>query len=183
MHPGFIFWWRTHRREQACGAYPHHPGMGAGAGPGFADPGQVSGGGGGQPHQDPRPGPTYHAAGDGACDYGAGFGVRRPLRFLAYKLQLSDTQVGELARIISELKTERAQAEVDDRRVVAALADAISNGSFDEAKASAAAKQRVQSAERVQEAVVKSLARIHALLNEEQRAALGYLIRTGALTL
>ena len=98
MHPGFIFWWRTHRRDQACGAHPHHPGMGAGAGPGFADPGQVSGGGGGQPHQapqdqqTPRPGPTYHAAGDGACDYGAGFGVRRPLRFLAYKLQLSDTQ-------------------------------------------------------------------------------------------
>jgi Spy/CpxP family protein refolding chaperone len=179
MHPGFIFWWKSHRRGQAFGAYPHH---GAGAGPGFVDPGQVSGGGGGQPQQPSRPGPTYHAAGD-ACDYGAGLGVRRPLRFLAYKLQLSDTQVGELARIISELKTERAQAEVDDRRVVSALADAISGGSFDEAKANAAAKQRVQSTERVQEAVVKSLGRIHALLNEEQRAALGYLIRTGTLAL
>ena len=180
MHPGFIFWWKTHRRDsQACGAHPQ-----PGAGP---DPGQVSGGGGGGPAGDGRPSsrpePAYQAAGDSACDYGAGFGVRRPLRFLAYKLQLSDTQVGELARILGELKTERAQAEVDDRRVVAALADAVSSGSFDEAKANTAAKQRVQSTERVQEAVVKSLGRIHALLSEEQRAALGYLIRTGTLAL
>ena len=38
------------------------------------------------------------------------FGVRRPLRFLAYKLQLDPRQVGELAAILNELKTERVQA-------------------------------------------------------------------------
>lgn len=182
MYPGFIFWWnQTHRREsQGCGAYAGSAAGHAGDGPAGHGADRAAG-----EHRGPAtgPGPFYQAAGDGACDYGAGLGVRRPLRFLAYKLQLSDAQVGELARIIGELKTERAQAEVDDRRVVAALADAVSGGGFDEAKAVAAGKQRVQSTERVQDAVVKALGRIHALLNEEQRAALGYLIRTGTLSL
>lgn len=167
-HPGFIFWWnQTHRREsQVCGAAQASPGAG----------------GASSPEQEPKPSSVYQA-GDGSCDYGAGLGVRRPLRFLAYKLQLSDAQVGELARIISELKTERAQSEVDDRRVIASLADSVSGASFDEAKAKEAATQRIKSAEKVQEQVVKALGRIHALLNEEQRAALGYLIRTGTLSL
>ena len=172
MYPGFIFWWnQTHRREsQSCGAAQASCG---GGGPSASEP---------QEQKEPRPSSVYQA-GDGSCDYGAGLGVRRPLRFLAYKLQLSDTQVGELARIISELKTERAQAEVDERRVIASLADAVSGAGFDEAKAKEAATQRVKSAEKVQEQVVKALGRIHALLNEEQRAALGYLIRTGTLSL
>src|SRR5262245_562614 len=62
-----------------------------------------------------------------------GFGVRRPLRFLAHKLDLDDRQVAELARILDELKTERAQAEVDRRRTVSAFADALSGDAFDEA--------------------------------------------------
>src|SRR5207244_3357986 len=50
-------------------------------------------------------------------DFGTGgFGVRRPLRFLAHKLDLDDRQVAALARILDALKTERAQAEVDRRR-------------------------------------------------------------------
>lgn len=168
MYPGFIFWWnQTHRREsQACGATQAACGAGGAT----------------SAREQERPSSIYQA-GDGSCDYGAGLGVRRPLRFLAYKLQLSDAQVGELARIISELKTERAQAEVDDRRVIASLADSVSGGSYDEAKAKEAATQRVKSAEKLQEQVVKALGRIHALLNEEQRAALGYLIRTGTLSL
>lgn len=112
-----------------------------------------------------------------------GFGVRRPLRFLAYKLQLDEAQVTELATILNELKTERAQAEVDDRRTVAAFADAVGGASFDEAKADAAAAIRVKSAERLKEAVLKALGRIHALLNEEQRGKLAYLIRTGTVSL
>src|SRR5262249_58146174 len=58
-------------------------------------------------------------------DFGAGFGVRRPLRFLAHRLRLDDKQVAELARILDELKTERAQAEVDRRRTLSAFADAL----------------------------------------------------------
>jgi len=91
--------------------------------------------------------------------------------------------VAELARILNELKTERAQADVDDRRALAGLADAIAGGSFEEARATQAAAQRVTSTQRLQDTVVKALGRIHALLNAEQRASLAYLIRTGTLTL
>ncbi|HEX9295815.1 MAG TPA: Spy/CpxP family protein refolding chaperone [Polyangiaceae bacterium] len=109
--------------------------------------------------------------------------MRRPLRFLAHKLGLDDRQVGELARILSDLKTERAQAAVDHRRSTAAFADAIADDAFDEAKAASVAGERVKTAERLRDALVKALGRIHALLTPEQRGKLAYLIRTGALSL
>jgi Spy/CpxP family protein refolding chaperone len=110
-------------------------------------------------------------------------GVRRPLRFLAYKLELDERQVTELARILDELKTERAQAEVDRRRTLSAFADAVGGESFDQARAKEAADLRVASAERLRDAVTKALGRIHALLKNDQRERLAYLIRTGVLTL
>src|SRR5207248_1540792 len=113
---------------------------------------------------------------------GGGFGVRRPLRFLAHKLDLDDRQVAELARILDELKTERAQAEVDRRRTVSAFADALAGDAFDDAKAGEGGALRVQSAERLRDAVLKALRQIHAVLNAEQRVRLAYLIRTGTLT-
>ncbi len=67
------------------------------------------------------------------------FGVRRPLRFLAWKLQLDDGQISQLAAILNELKTERGQAEVDDRRALTLLADAAESEPFDQAKAAEAA--------------------------------------------
>lgn len=156
MHSGPFFWWsHTHRSERgsSCSASSDGPWQG----------------GGGEA-----------CSSDGLSN---GFGVRRPLRFLAYKLQLTATQVGELARILNELKTERAQADVDDRRALASFADAVSGTSFDEAGATKAAGQRVHSVQRLQDVVVRALGRIHALLNEEQRSNLAYLIRTGTLTL
>lgn len=117
-------------------------------------------------------------------DFGSGsFGVRRPLRFLAHKLDLDDRQVAEVARILDELKTERAQAEVDRRRTVAAFADALSGDAFDAAKADEGGQLRVQSAQRVRDAVLKALRQIHGVLNAEQRVRLAYLIRTGTLTI
>jgi Spy/CpxP family protein refolding chaperone len=114
---------------------------------------------------------------------GGGFGVRRPLRFLAWRLELDERQVGELARILNELKTERAQAAVDDRRASTLLADAVAGGTFDAARADEARALRVNSAGRVQEVVARSLGRIHAALEPEQRERLAYLIRTGTLML
>ena len=59
----------------------------------------------------------HHGRHHGSEEEGfGGFGVRRPLRFLAHKLELDEKQITELARILDELKTERAQAAVDDRR-------------------------------------------------------------------
>ena len=120
---------------------------------------------------------------EGFEEGGGGFGVRRPLRFLAHQLDLDEKQVGELARILDELKTERAQAEVDRRRTVAAFADALTGEAFDAAKASEGGDLRVKSAERLRSAVIQALQRIHAVLNPEQRARLAYLIRTGTLAL
>lgn len=109
--------------------------------------------------------------------------MRRPLRFLAYKLDLDEKQVSELARILDELKTERAQAEVDRRRTVSALADAVAGDTFDSARADEGAKLRVSSAERLRDAVIKALQQIHTMLNPDQRAKLAYLIRTGTLSI
>jgi Spy/CpxP family protein refolding chaperone len=114
---------------------------------------------------------------------GGGFGVRRPLRFLAHKLDLDDRQVAELARILDELKTERAQAEVDRRRTLTAFADSLAGEAFDAARAGEGGELRVKSAERLRDAVLKALQRIHAILNPEQRGRLAYLIRTGTLAL
>jgi len=123
----------------------------------------------------------HHYASPGA--EGGGFGVRRPLRFLAWRLQLDEGQVAEFAKILSDLKTERAQGDVDDRRSLTAYADALSGESFDEAKARAAAGERVKSLERIQTQVVQALVRIHALLQPEQREKFAYLIRTGAVVM
>jgi Spy/CpxP family protein refolding chaperone len=105
------------------------------------------------------------------------------LRFLAYKLDLTENQVTELAAILNELKTERAQAAVDHRRTTSALADSVAAESFDEVKAKQATAERAKSNERVQGAVAHALGRIHALLQTEQRSKLAYLLRTGALSI
>ncbi|HVK16901.1 MAG TPA: Spy/CpxP family protein refolding chaperone [Fimbriiglobus sp.] len=112
-----------------------------------------------------------------------GFGVRRPLRFLAHRLDLDDGQVAALARILDELKTERAQAAVDGRRSLSEFADAVSGDAFEATKAQAAGDRRVQSAERLRAAVLKALQEIHSLLNADQRTRFAYLIRTGALAM
>jgi len=41
----------------------------------------------------------------------------------------------------------------------------------------------VKSAQRLRDAVLKALARIHAILDKDQRTQLAYLIRTGALAI
>jgi Spy/CpxP family protein refolding chaperone len=114
---------------------------------------------------------------------GGGFGVRRPLRFLAFKLGLNEQQVAELARILADLKTERAQAEVDRRRTLTAFADAVAGDTFEGKKASEGGALRVQSAERLRAAVLRALEQIHGLLDAGQRAKLAYLIRSGTLEL
>ena len=156
MYPGMMWWLRNARRQAAgCGT---HAGQGGG-----------------------REGFSFHP-GD---DFGGGgaFGVRRPLRFLAYRLNLNETQVEELAKILDELKTERAQAAVDDRRVTSGFADAIGLDQFDALKAADAGALRVKSAERLRDAVLKALARMHAVMDSQQRAQLAYLIRTGTLSI
>jgi len=176
MHPGMLYWWKQ-RRAAACGDGGHGHEYAGGCGGG----GHHHGGGGGW-HQSrvyDTP-PRYEASGD---HDGGGFGVRRPLRFLAYKLDLDEGQVAELAKVIADLKTERAQAAVDERRALSGLADALGAEAFDEGKANDAGTVRVKSTERLREAITKALARMHAVLSPEQRQKLAYLIRTGVVSI
>lgn len=112
-----------------------------------------------------------------------GFGVRRPLRFLAHKLDLNEKQIADLAKILDELKTERAQAAVDLRRTLSEFADALASETFDGAKAAGAGDRRVASATRLRDSIVRSLQQIHAILTPEQRERLAYLIRSGMLAI
>ena len=113
--------------------------------------------------------------------HGSGRGVRRPLRFLAWKLELDEDQLGEVAKILSDLKTEDAQGEVDSAKRLAAFADAVADDAFDAARAGEGAALRVASAERMRSASVRALERLHAVLDAEQRRTLAYLIRTGSI--
>jgi Spy/CpxP family protein refolding chaperone len=159
MHPALRSWWRAKRAFAKCGSFAGWPGC--------RPEGPFPGGGPAEEHEG---------------GYGGGsFGVRRPLRFLAYKLGLDERQITALARILDQLKTERAQAEVDRRRSVAAFADALAGDTFDAAKAGEGGALRVQSATNLRDAVVKALQEIHALLNPDQRVRLAYLIRSGVL--
>src|SRR5947209_5923963 len=111
MHPAVIEWWKARRASGECGSW-------ADCSPGGGWGGPWRGG-----HDEQQASEGWGDDGGG----GGGFGVRRPLRFLAYKLELDDRQVSELAKILDELKTERAQSEVDRRRSLAAFADAVGN--------------------------------------------------------
>src|SRR5579863_6290168 len=168
MHGHVMSWWRAR----------HEGDSGSGCGGWSCGPGESRHGGGGRHGH----GHGYGGGDEEAEGFGGGpFGVRRPLRFLAYKLELDEKQVAELARVLDELKIERAQGEVDRRRSMTAFADAFGKDAFDEARAKEAGALRVATAERLRDAVTKALGRIHALLDPEQRERLAYLIRTGAL--
>ncbi len=162
MHPGFYRWWKAAQGGHGCGGEAH-----AGCGPGARE----------------ERGSRFRYDASGDFGDGSPFGVRRPLRFLAHKLDLDEAQMAELAAILNDLKTERAQAAVDDRRAVAAFADSIGGEAFDEKRAGEAAAGRVKSAEKLRDAVAGALKRIHALLGPEQRQRLAYLIRTGVVTI
>jgi Spy/CpxP family protein refolding chaperone len=191
MYPGMMGWWAHAHRGHGHGGHHeggHHGGCGGEArAEGRVDCGPERGHEGG--HEGGRGrgwgrgfGEEVFAGPDHDGHFG-GFGVRRPLRFLAYKLELEETQVEELASILNDLKTERAQGEVDQRRSTAAIAAAIAGEALDASQLKAATDDRVKSAERLRDAVVKAVGRIHAMLTAEQRTRFAYLIRTGALTI
>ena len=129
------------------------------------------------------PSSTSRRRGDDDALGSAGLGVRRPLRFLSWKLDLTNEQIAAVARILERLKIERAQAEVEQRRSAAAIADALEGESFDSAAASVATDHRADAARAVQKAVAGALAELHAALEPDQRRRLAMLIRTRAISI
>ena len=159
MYPGFIYWHKRAARTYYCN--------------GSALLSQAC-------YSPPESADAYRAE---FSSPGASFGVRRPLRFLAWKLDLDEKQTAELAKILADLKTERAQADVESRRSASTLADVASAPTFDLAKAKEATDLKVKSAEKVGAALVDALARLHTLLDPDQRERLAYLVRTGVVQL
>jgi hypothetical protein len=74
-------------------------------------------------------------------------------------------------------------ARLTRRRAASALADLAAAAEFDMAKAKVAADLKVRSAEKLSSALVAALARLHALLDPDQRERLAYLVRTGVVQL
>jgi Spy/CpxP family protein refolding chaperone len=118
-----------------------------------------------------------------ASRHGGEFGVRRPLRYMSHQLDLDDEQVDTLAAILNVLKTERAQARLDERRSIAGIADAVEGEAFDATAAAEAVSLRVAAAERLKQQVLETLEKTHAMLDPEQRKRLAYLLRSGQLTI
>lgn len=116
-------------------------------------------------------------------DHMGHFGVRRPLRYLAWKLDLDDQQLAGVAKILDQLKTDRAQSAVDDRRTLTDFAEAFAGESFGEQSARAGVDRRKKSAETLADSVYKALSGIHAILRPDQREQFALLVRTGALSL
>ena len=123
-----------------------------------------------------------HAA-ESRGHFGPDFGVRRPLRFLARQLDLTEEQTADLAAVLDTLKTQRAQAKVDHKKAIGAIADALSADPFDADAVKKATEARADSAAEVERAVAEALERVHALLEPEQRKRLAYLLRTDGISI
>jgi len=106
---------------------------------------------------------------------GGGFGVRRPLRYLAYHLDL-DGQVRRIAAILDRLKTEREQAGLDESRTVTRVASLVTNPDVSVDMLKDALAPRVESAEALQLATARAIQDIIVELDPEQREDLAYLL-------
>lgn len=125
-------------------------------------------------------GPGHHGGGPGPGPHrhhGGPFGGRRPMRFLARRLNLSDDQFRKVAAILSSLRVARQQAAVDRQRAMAHYATAMEADALDPAALDAAQAQQAAAAKAQHEAMAEALAGLHALLDDEQRAELSLLLR------
>ena len=157
MHPGFYHRWKRSQEDR-----------------GGEERATACGRGGWRRHEPSHGRSAYQAS---------GFGVRRPLRYMAHKLDLDDEQIDTLAGILNVLKTERAQARLDEQRSIAGIADAVEAQDFNQAAAAEALSARVEAAERLKEEVLTTLKKTHEMLDSEQRKRLAYLLRSGQLTI
>ena len=114
---------------------------------------------------------------------GPTFGVRRPLRHLAWKLNLSETQVRDIVDVLDRLKTAYNQARLDQDRSTSEVAAVFSATEFNSERVSSALSTRTRATEVLNQELLGAVRRIFELLNEEQRREFAYLLRSGAFVL
>lgn len=102
---------------------------------------------------------------------------------MARSLDLSPEQTAELAAILDDLKNQRDQARVDDKKAVSIFADVFTSGTFDKERVEQATAARAKSVAEVEAAVARALERTFALLDDEQRRQLSFMLRSGSLTI
>ena len=115
--------------------------------------------------------------------HSSAFGVRRPLRYLRYHLDLDESQTRRVAAILNELKLEREQARVDDKRSLHALADMLTREDSGAEHFKTALEPRVTSAERMRTEVANALSEICKVLDPDQLEELADLVRSGQISL
>lgn len=112
-----------------------------------------------------------------------GFGMRRPLRFLIERLDLSDEQAQQIGRILEIRRLEREQADLDRRKAQARMADLFEADTLDGGALGSAAQERVAASERERDATIEAVQQLHALLTPAQRATFASLVRSGPFEL
>ena len=111
------------------------------------------------------------------------FGVRRPLRYLSYQLDLDEQQKRSVAAVLDRLKIEREQGRLDHKKTVSALADLVTREDVSVEELRAALAPRLASSENLQIAIAKAVQEIVTLLDPDQREEFGHLMRSGVLDL
>ena len=111
------------------------------------------------------------------------FGVRRPLRYLSYQLDLDEQQRRRIAAVLDRLKMEREQGKLDEKKTVSELASLVTNESVSVDELRKTLEPRVKSTENLQIAIAKAVQEIVAVLDPDQREEFAYLLRSGVLNL
>ena len=112
-----------------------------------------------------------------------GFGVRRPLRYLSYHLDLDDAQRRKVAASFERVKLEREQAKLDRSKCDANVADVFLEDDISVDGLQRALAQRTEIEGNMQAVIAKELYEIANVLDEEQRDEFAHLVRTGVLRL
>ena len=134
-----------------------------------------------------RPAYASGCADDNSCyetrrHLGAHFGVRRPLRYLGYQLDLSENQMRRMASVLNAIKNERKQSELDEKRTLTAIADLMTDGTPTLEEFSEALQPRTESANQLQAEIASGLAQISDILDEDQRERFVGLLLSGAIS-
>ena len=110
-----------------------------------------------------------------------GFGVRRPLRYLSYHLDLDEDQRRKIAASFERIKLEREQANLDQKKSDAKVADEFlrDDVSVDDLSEALAIRSQIDAS--LQSVLARELFEIAALLDTEQREEFAHLLRTGVL--